>query len=81
MQRDCALRIAGKGRLMSFSVKYKTGSQSLFECAESFTWEELAYTCHHTVFKDNMSSYRSLRGGESSARWNLGGPLGELLVN
>ncbi|GFW80895.1 transposable element Tcb2 transposase [Trichonephila clavipes] len=31
MQRDCALRIAGRGRLMSFSVEYKTGNQSLFE--------------------------------------------------
>ncbi|GFX89331.1 HTH_Tnp_Tc3_2 domain-containing protein [Trichonephila clavipes] len=41
MQRDCALRIAGKGRLASFSVEYKTGNQSLFECAESFTKEEL----------------------------------------
>ncbi|GFX80814.1 transposable element Tcb2 transposase [Trichonephila clavipes] len=37
MQRDCALRIAGRGRLTSFSVEYKTGNQSLFECAESFT--------------------------------------------
>ncbi|GFV34651.1 transposable element Tcb2 transposase [Trichonephila clavipes] len=27
MQRDCALRIAGRGRLMSFSVEYKTGNQ------------------------------------------------------
>ncbi|GFT07024.1 hypothetical protein TNCV_1415751 [Trichonephila clavipes] len=25
MQRDCTLRIAGRGRLTSFSVKYKTG--------------------------------------------------------
>ncbi|GFV92590.1 hypothetical protein TNCV_1374411 [Trichonephila clavipes] len=25
MQRDCALRIAGRGRLTSFSVEYKTG--------------------------------------------------------
>ncbi|GFX83469.1 HTH_Tnp_Tc3_2 domain-containing protein [Trichonephila clavipes] len=25
MQRDCALRIVGRGRLTSFSVKYKTG--------------------------------------------------------
>ncbi|GFT21776.1 transposable element Tcb2 transposase [Trichonephila clavipes] len=37
MQRDCALRIAGRGRLMWFSVEYKTGNQSLFECAESLT--------------------------------------------
>ncbi|GFV07698.1 HTH_Tnp_Tc3_2 domain-containing protein [Trichonephila clavipes] len=41
MQRDCALRIAGRGRLTSFSVEYETGNQSLFECAESFTMEEL----------------------------------------
>ncbi|GFU62262.1 hypothetical protein TNCV_4859731 [Trichonephila clavipes] len=40
MQRDCALRIAGRGRLTSFSV-YKTGNQSLFECTELFTKEEL----------------------------------------
>ncbi|GFW21424.1 hypothetical protein TNCV_1532481 [Trichonephila clavipes] len=32
MQRNCALRIAGRGRLTSFSVEYKTGNQSLFEC-------------------------------------------------
>ncbi|GFW54719.1 HTH_Tnp_Tc3_2 domain-containing protein [Trichonephila clavipes] len=25
MQRDCALRMAGRGRLTSFSVEYKTG--------------------------------------------------------
>ncbi|GFX82882.1 transposable element Tcb2 transposase [Trichonephila clavipes] len=37
MQRDCALRIASRGHLTSSSVEYKTGSQSLFECAESFT--------------------------------------------
>ncbi|GFW39519.1 transposable element Tcb2 transposase [Trichonephila clavipes] len=42
MQRDPALRIAGRGRLTSFSVKYKTGNQSLFECAESFIKEELS---------------------------------------
>ncbi|GFT39024.1 transposable element Tcb2 transposase [Trichonephila clavipes] len=35
MQRDCALRIAVRGT--TFSVEYKTGNQSLFECAESFT--------------------------------------------
>ncbi|GFV15522.1 uncharacterized protein TNCV_4835481 [Trichonephila clavipes] len=63
MQRDCALRIAGRGRLMSFSVEYKTGNQSLFERAESFTKEELRYA----GFEDSMSSCRSLRGGESSA--------------
>ncbi|GFV85254.1 HTH_Tnp_Tc3_2 domain-containing protein [Trichonephila clavipes] len=40
MQRDCALRIAGSGRLTPFSVEYKTGNQSLFECAESFAKEE-----------------------------------------
>ncbi|PRD26940.1 UNVERIFIED_CONTAM: hypothetical protein NCL1_36714 [Trichonephila clavipes] len=67
MQRDCALRIAGRGRLTSFSVECKTDNQSLFECAESFTKEELKYTCHYAVFEDNMSSCRSLRGGESSA--------------
>ncbi|GFX60490.1 uncharacterized protein TNCV_1182091 [Trichonephila clavipes] len=37
MQRDCTLHIAGRGHLTSFSVEYKTGNQSLFECAESFT--------------------------------------------
>ncbi|GFT85146.1 HTH_Tnp_Tc3_2 domain-containing protein [Trichonephila clavipes] len=41
MQRDCALRIASRGPLTSFSVEYKTGNQSLSECAESFTKEEL----------------------------------------
>ncbi|GFU89002.1 HTH_Tnp_Tc3_2 domain-containing protein [Trichonephila clavipes] len=41
MQCDCAFRIAGRGHLTSFSVEYKTGNQSLFECAESFTKEEL----------------------------------------
>ncbi|GFS58479.1 uncharacterized protein TNCV_2475671 [Trichonephila clavipes] len=37
MQRDCALRIAGIGRLTSFSLEYKTGNQSLFE------WCGIAY--------------------------------------
>ncbi|GFU39199.1 transposable element Tcb2 transposase [Trichonephila clavipes] len=37
MQRDCALRIDSRQRLTSLSVEYKTGNQSLFECAESFT--------------------------------------------
>ncbi|GFT75730.1 hypothetical protein TNCV_3125301 [Trichonephila clavipes] len=41
MKRDCALRIARKRRLTSFSMEYKTGNQSLFECAEPFTNEEL----------------------------------------
>ncbi|GFX99296.1 transposable element Tcb2 transposase [Trichonephila clavipes] len=42
MQRDCDLRIAGRGRLTSFSVEYKKGNQSFYECAESFTEEELS---------------------------------------
>ncbi|GFT33584.1 sodium channel protein 1 brain [Trichonephila clavipes] len=62
----------GGGRLTSFSVEYKTGNQSLFECAEWFTKKELRYTCHYAVFGDHMSSCRSLRG-ESSALWKLGG--------
>ncbi|GFX66175.1 hypothetical protein TNCV_738361 [Trichonephila clavipes] len=33
MQRDCAIRITGRGRLALSSVEYKTGKQSLFECA------------------------------------------------
>ncbi|GFV74248.1 uncharacterized protein TNCV_2312461 [Trichonephila clavipes] len=37
MQRDCALRIACRGNLISFSLEYKTSNQSLFECSESFT--------------------------------------------
>ncbi|GFW37272.1 uncharacterized protein TNCV_2632561 [Trichonephila clavipes] len=41
MQLDCALRIASRGRLTSFSVEYKAGNQSLFECTGSFTKEEL----------------------------------------
>ncbi|GFT03425.1 uncharacterized protein TNCV_2985871 [Trichonephila clavipes] len=41
MQRDCTLRIAGRGSLESFAVEYKTGIQSLFECAESLTKEDL----------------------------------------
>ncbi|GFW49608.1 hypothetical protein TNCV_2843891 [Trichonephila clavipes] len=40
MQRDCALRIASRGHLTSFS-EYKTGNQSFFECTESFTKKEL----------------------------------------
>ncbi|GFT66579.1 uncharacterized protein TNCV_2737731 [Trichonephila clavipes] len=59
MQR-CALRIASRGRLTSFSVEYKTDNQSLFECAKSFTKQELRY--HYTIFEGNMSSCRSLRG-------------------
>ncbi|GFT49076.1 uncharacterized protein TNCV_3261881 [Trichonephila clavipes] len=75
MQRDCALRIASRRRLTSLFVEYKTGNQSIFECDESFTKEELRKTCHYAVFEDNMSSCRSLRRGESSARWKLGGQL------
>ncbi|GFV62053.1 HTH_Tnp_Tc3_2 domain-containing protein [Trichonephila clavipes] len=41
MQCDGAFRIAGRGRLKSFTVECKTGNQSLFECAESFTKEEM----------------------------------------
>ncbi|GFY19998.1 HTH_Tnp_Tc3_2 domain-containing protein [Trichonephila clavipes] len=76
MQRDCALRITGRGRLTSFSAEYKTCYQSLFPCAESLTNEELRYTCHYVVFEDNMSSCRSMKGGESWVVWNLGVQLG-----
>ncbi|GFU86587.1 hypothetical protein TNCV_4480231 [Trichonephila clavipes] len=41
MQSGCALTTAGRRRFTSFSVEYKTGNQSLFECAESFTKEEV----------------------------------------
>ncbi|GFT11960.1 hypothetical protein TNCV_725671 [Trichonephila clavipes] len=34
MQRDCALRIAGRGRLTSFSVEYKTCNQRSLARAE-----------------------------------------------
>ncbi|GFW06471.1 uncharacterized protein TNCV_2188051 [Trichonephila clavipes] len=61
MQRDGALRMNGRGRLTSFSMEIKTGNQSLFENAESFTKSELRQTCHYAVFEDNMSSCRSLR--------------------
>ncbi|GFW16963.1 transposable element Tcb2 transposase [Trichonephila clavipes] len=37
MQRDCALSMTSRDCLTSFSVKYKTGKHSLFECGESFT--------------------------------------------
>ncbi|GFS83352.1 uncharacterized protein TNCV_600811 [Trichonephila clavipes] len=67
IRRDCALRIAGRGGSMSFSVEYKTGNQNLFECVESFTRQELRKTCHYAIFDDNMSSCRSLRGGQTSA--------------
>ncbi|GFY14144.1 uncharacterized protein TNCV_3613331 [Trichonephila clavipes] len=71
MQLDCALRIAGGGRLTTFSVEYKTGNQSLFEWTESFTKEELRYTCHYAVFEDNISSCRSLRIiGMMEAGWS-----------
>ncbi|GFW63290.1 hypothetical protein TNCV_3477061 [Trichonephila clavipes] len=40
MQSVCALRIAGRRRLTSFSVEHKTVNQSLFECAESFSKEK-----------------------------------------
>ncbi|GFT91640.1 uncharacterized protein TNCV_686681 [Trichonephila clavipes] len=62
MQRDCALHIAGRGHLTSFSVEYETGNQSLFECAESFTKEELRYTCHYAVFENNINSCQFERG-------------------
>ncbi|GFS93798.1 hypothetical protein TNCV_5052751 [Trichonephila clavipes] len=42
MQRDCALCKAVRGCLTSFSVKYNTGNQSLFECVESFTKKDLS---------------------------------------
>ncbi|GFU19108.1 hypothetical protein TNCV_4397101 [Trichonephila clavipes] len=32
MQRDCALRIAGRGRLTSFYVEYKTGNHTHKAC-------------------------------------------------
>ncbi|GFX43400.1 transposable element Tcb2 transposase [Trichonephila clavipes] len=57
MQRDCTLRIASRGRLTSFSVAYKKGNHSLFECAESFTKQELRKTYHYAVFEDNMSQF------------------------
>ncbi|GFV99844.1 transposable element Tcb2 transposase [Trichonephila clavipes] len=62
MPRDCALRIAGRGRSTSFFMEYKTGNQSLFECAESFTKVDLRYICHYAVLEVNMSSCHSLRG-------------------
>ncbi|GFY04122.1 hypothetical protein TNCV_1199001 [Trichonephila clavipes] len=46
MQRDCALRIASKGRLTPFSLEYKTGNPSLLECAESFTKKQLRGVAH-----------------------------------
>ncbi|GFV40630.1 transposable element Tcb1 transposase [Trichonephila clavipes] len=33
--------MTGRGRLTSFSVEYKTGNQSLLECAESLIKQEL----------------------------------------
>ncbi|GFV09795.1 hypothetical protein TNCV_2598501 [Trichonephila clavipes] len=52
MQRDCALRIAGRGRLTS-SKEYKTGNQSLFECAELFTKEELSDESRFNLSSDD----------------------------
>ncbi|GFT23105.1 uncharacterized protein TNCV_1858501 [Trichonephila clavipes] len=72
MQRGGALRIAGRGRLTSFSVEYKTGNQSLFECVELFTKEELRYTCPYAVFEDNMNCCRSFRGGRIIAMLEAG---------
>ncbi|GFW29594.1 transposable element Tcb2 transposase [Trichonephila clavipes] len=46
MQRDCALRIADRGRLTSFFVEYKKGNQSLFECTESITKAEVGMPLH-----------------------------------
>ncbi|GFV74196.1 uncharacterized protein TNCV_2849151 [Trichonephila clavipes] len=80
MLHDCALRIARRVCLTSLSVEYKAGNQSLFECAESLTKKELRWACNYTVFEDNMSRCRSLKGGESSARWKVGGQLGVYLV-
>ncbi|GFT93918.1 transposable element Tcb2 transposase [Trichonephila clavipes] len=65
MQRYCASRISSRGRLTSFSLEYKTGNQSLFECAESLTREELRQISHYANFEENMSNYRSLRVGEA----------------
>ncbi|GFX44493.1 hypothetical protein TNCV_4713191 [Trichonephila clavipes] len=55
IQRDRALRIVGRGRLTSHS------NQSLFECMESFTKEEL---------KVDMSLYRFRRQYEQLSQFN-----------
>ncbi|GFW32230.1 hypothetical protein TNCV_2143121 [Trichonephila clavipes] len=34
---DCALLIAGRERLTSFSVEYKKGKRNLLDCAEWFS--------------------------------------------
>ncbi|GFY33311.1 hypothetical protein TNCV_1897651 [Trichonephila clavipes] len=51
MQRDCALRIDGRRRL-TFSVEYKTGNQSLFECADSITKKELSRESRFNLSSD-----------------------------
>ncbi|GFV63179.1 uncharacterized protein TNCV_1022361 [Trichonephila clavipes] len=68
MQRDCALRIASRGRLMSCSVEYKTGKQSLFEYAESFIKEDLRYTCHYTTPLKLLQLERGMAEAGWSAR-------------
>ncbi|GFV25269.1 transposable element Tcb2 transposase [Trichonephila clavipes] len=71
MQRDCALRIAGRGRFTSFSVEYKTGNQSLFECAESFTKEELMPLRHFRRQYEQLSQFeRRIIIGMMEAGWS-----------
>ncbi|PRD28354.1 UNVERIFIED_CONTAM: hypothetical protein NCL1_32619 [Trichonephila clavipes] len=81
MQRDCALRIAGRGHLTSFSVKYKTGKQSLFECAESLTKEELSprqtsrREDHHIVRNARVQPSASSAAIQAQVAPSLGAPV------
>ncbi|GFU32423.1 hypothetical protein TNCV_337921 [Trichonephila clavipes] len=54
MQSYFALRIAGRGRLTSFSVEYKTSNQSLFECAESLNLSSLIH--QHLISFEHMTA-------------------------
>ncbi|GFY01624.1 transposable element Tcb2 transposase [Trichonephila clavipes] len=72
MQRDCALRIAGRGQLTSFSVEYKIGNQSLFEWAESFTRAEVDISlCRFRRRYEQLSQFERGRiNGMMEAKWS-----------
>ncbi|GFX68543.1 transposable element Tcb2 transposase [Trichonephila clavipes] len=61
-QRDCALRIAGRGRLTSFSVDYKPGNQSLFEWLNYLQRNWTAVEWNQVVFSDKSRFHLSSDG-------------------
>ncbi|GFU10100.1 hypothetical protein TNCV_3449001 [Trichonephila clavipes] len=78
MQRDCKVRIAGRWRLTSFSVEYKTDNQSLFECAESFTKEEPRKTSLHR-FRRQYEQLSQFERGRINGMMEAGGSAKQVI--